>query len=214
MKLTTWLSKNKGFVVASLSLIVGFSGLILQVMPYVSPFFFREPPDYRIASFDIPQTLEFNLPLGVSPEYYLITSVDFKSEATYSGGKVKFSINFENKGKTDVQQPRLILYFVDSLQQVRAIWNRSLTTKEFIEGLVLEYILPSADQKVMGSWNLIALLYDDGNRELISYAVQEFIVTETRTIVGTGIGSVLSAIAAISAIAVCILIFRRLRISS
>lgn len=212
MKLITWLSKNKGFVVASLGLIVGFSGLILQLTPYISPFFFRKPPDYKIVSFDIPQTLDLNLPLGVSPKYYVITLVDFESQATYSGGKVKLSINFENKGKTDVQQPRLILYFVDSLQQVRAIWNQSLTTKEFIEGLVLEYILPSADQKVMGSWNLIALLYDYGNRELISYAVQEFIVTETRTIAPTGISAVLSAIAAISAIAAVILLFRKLRV--
>ena len=124
------------------------------------------------------------------------------------------SISFKNKGKTNVEQPRLTLYFVDSLQQVRATWNHSLSAKEFTKGLVLEYGLPPADQKVMGSWNLIALLYDDGNPELISYVVQEFIVTETGATTFPPVAVALSLIAAISSIAAAVMVLRRLRIVS
>ena len=182
MKFKTWLSKNKIFIVALLSFIVAFSGLTLEnILSYISPLIFPSPPDYKIVSFDAPQTLDLNLPLSVSPKHYVITHLDFTSQEISPDGTVKLGISFKNKGKTNVEQPRLMLYFVDSLQQVRATWNQSLTAKEFTEGLVLEYSLPPPDQKVMGSWNLIALLHDDGNRELISYVVQEFKVTEIPT---------------------------------
>ena len=210
MKFKTWLTKNKIFIVAVLSFIVAFSGLSLEnILSYISPFLFPAPPDYKIASFDVPQTFDLNLPLSVLPKYFVIIHLGFKSQEISPDGEVRFSIGFENKGKTNVQQPRLILYFVDSLQQVRATWNQSLTEKEFTEGLVLKYSLPSADQKVMGSWKLIALLYDNGNPELISYVVQEFIVTETGVTTFLPVATALSLIAAISAISVAVMVLKK-----
>lgn len=181
MRIISWMRNNKTFVIAVLGVIIAFSGLTAGgIYSFLTSLIVPGPPDYTITSLDVPTKLDINLPLNVSQIYYVVTDVSVIANSIAVNEKLRFSVDFENRGKTRVQEPLLKLYFVDSIVQVRAIWAHSLSEEEIDHGCNFAYILPPSDQMVLGSWRLIALLYNNETAELVSYSVQDFYVVKSR----------------------------------
>jgi hypothetical protein len=168
-------------LIAILSLSVAFTGANYQnIATYFSGILFPKA-DFTVESWTNPTILpyyEFMPSLSVSTEYLVVTSVNLKSEKPYVGEPVQFTISFENKGKKLVEQPRVIIYFVDYMQRVWQIWNKSDVSNIVAKGCSIDYRFPSLDQKIVGSWIFFVLLYDDANMTLVSYETKEFLVTD------------------------------------
>lgn len=168
------------FIVAMLSFLVGFVGINLQtISTYISETMFPKA-DHSVKSWTTPTILssEFRKSLSVSPEYFVVMSVNMKTETPYLGEQMQFSISIENKGKNSVEHPRVEIYFVDYMDRVWAIWNRSITDDVLTEGFSFEYSFPSPDEKIVGDWHIFLLLYDDQEPALVSYVLREFTTTD------------------------------------
>jgi len=169
------------FIIAMLSLAVTFLGINLKdISSYISGIMFPKA-DYRIESWTTPPfslTTGFLESLSTSPEYFVITSVNLKSDRPYYGEPLQFSISFENKGKKSVEQPRVVIFFSDYIYRVWYVWNESITDDVFIRGCSFEYHFPPLDQKTIGAWNLMVLLYDDSEGVLVSYVLRSFTTTD------------------------------------
>lgn len=172
-------------LVAVLGFLVAFTGANLQnISLYFSETMFPKA-DYVVESWTTPTILSdgFRESLSVSPEYFVVTSVSLKSERPYYGEPMQFSLAFDNKGKKSVEQPRILVYFVDYMYRVWNIWNKSAITNDFFaKGCSIEYHFPPMDQKTIGAWMVLVLLYDDAESVLVSYAVTEFMVTDVAPI--------------------------------
>lgn len=172
-------------IIAIISLAVTFTGTNYQnIGSWFSQQMFPTA-DFSITSFEAPLTHYFNFTQirNVSSEYYVVTSVNLKSDVAYVGGPFQFSISFENKGKKTVEQPRILIYTTDFDHRVWSIWNESDSNKKIVtKGCNLEYYFPSLDQKDIGAWTFYVLLYDDSNGQLVSYAAKEFTTTDVAPI--------------------------------
>lgn len=167
-------------IIAIMSLIVAFTGVNFQsIYSYISETMFPKP-DYIVESWTSPTQISshFRESLSPSPEYYVVTSVNLKSDNPYQGDPMQFSISFENKGKKSVKQPKIQLRFADFLDRVWIVWNESVTDEILTEGCSFEYRFPSLDQKVVGDWSVFILLYDDAENLLVSYVLKQFTVTD------------------------------------
>jgi hypothetical protein len=91
---------------------------------------------------------------------------------------LQFSVSFENKGKKNVEQPRILIYAIDFAHRIWGIWNKSDADQIVTKGCSLEYHFPSEDQKTIGAWAFWVLLYDDSNGQLLSYATTQFATTD------------------------------------
>lgn len=76
MNIKGWLSENRIFIIALLSLLVAFSGITLNSIVFFFNSLWRpQPPNYVVTSADTPSTLDIRLPLSVSDRYYIVTYV-------------------------------------------------------------------------------------------------------------------------------------------
>lgn len=164
-----------------LSLLVAFTGVNYQsVGNYFSGILFPKA-DFTIVSWTNSTILpyyDFMPSLSVSPAYLVVTSVNLKSDQPYLGDPLQFTISFENKGKKPVEQPRVVIYFVDFEHRVWQTWNRSDASSIVAKGCSIDYYFPSLDQKTVGSWSILVMLYDDANGTLVSYEMKQFGVTD------------------------------------
>ena len=168
------------FIIAMLSLIVAFMGVNYQsISSYISSQWFPKA-DFKLESWATPTILpsDFRESLSASPEYLMVISVNLKSENPYQGNPLYFSISFENKGKKSAEQPRIVVYFVDYIIRAWNIWNESVTNDIITKGCSIEYHFPPLDQKIVGTWSIFVLLYDDAEGVLVSYALRAFVVTD------------------------------------
>lgn len=171
------------FIVAILSFVVAFTGVNYQnIFSYFSETMFLKP-DYTVNCWTTPTdfpngSLYFLRSLSVSSEYLVITSVALKTERPYIGEPLTISLSFENKGKKEVEQPRVVIYLADYLHRVWNVWSKSNATDIWTEGCSLEYHFPSLDQKSVGTWVFYVLLYDDAEDVLTSYEARQFSTTD------------------------------------
>lgn len=163
-----------------LSLVVAFTGIRFQdISSWFSETMFPKA-DYTLESVTTPTILstDFRESLSVSPEYFVVTIVNLKSETPYQGEPMQLSISFDNKGKKSVEQPRILVFFVDYMYRVWSAWNESVTSDVLTRGCSLEYRFPPLDQKIVGDWSIFVLLYDDAENTLVSYVLKQFTVTD------------------------------------
>ena len=168
------------FTIALLSLIMAFMGINYQtISSYISSYLFPKA-DFKVESWTAPTLLpeDFGHSLSVSPKYFVVTSIALKSKKPYICEPLQFSISFENKGKKSIEQPRIIVYAVDFMYRVWGIWNKTVTKDVLTKGCRIEYHFPLLDQKTVGTWVFLVLLYDDAEGVLVSYEAWEFTVTD------------------------------------
>ena len=167
-----------------MALVVTFTGTNFQnIVSWWSETWFR-PADFTIETLETPErlsnnTIDFLLSLSVSQEYFVVTSVSLKSERPYQGEPMQFSISFENRGKRAVEQPRVEIYCVDYMYRVWGVWNNSVANEKMTKGCSFDYNFPSPDQKTVGTWFLLVLLYDNAEDVLASYESKQFTVIDT-----------------------------------
>lgn len=132
--------------------------------------------DYSIDSYSKPSTFPqpFDEMLVVSERYYVVTTINLRSETPFIGEPLRFSVFLENKGKTVVQQPRITIYLSDFMHRVWGSWNESVTKEKFGQEMSFEYHFPAPDKKILGTWVIFALVYDDAKGELVSYEIIQF----------------------------------------
>lgn len=167
-------------IIATLSLLVAFMGINFQgISSYISETMFPKA-DYTLESVTTPTILstDFRESLSVSPEYFVVTIVNLKSETPYQGEPMQLSISFDDKGKKSVEQPRILVFFADYMYRVWSAWNESVTSDVLTRGCNLEYHFPPLDQKITGDWSIFVLLYDDAENTLVSYALRQLPVTD------------------------------------
>lgn len=167
-------------IIAVASFTVAFSGLNVERISSVISSALFPKADYTVESLDVPTALpqDFVQSLSTSPRYYEVTSVRLGSDAPYLGDPLRLSISFENRGKNSVQKPRVVVYFVDPIYRVWAVWNESVTNETLRKGCSVEYRFPPLDQKIVGSWGAYVLLYDDADNALVSYVIRYFATVE------------------------------------
>lgn len=172
------------FAVTFLSLIIAFTGVNFQnISSYFSESMFPKA-DFEVESWTTPTILpsDFRESLSVSPEYFMVTSIRLKSDKPYQGEPMRLRISFDNKGKKSVEQPRIVTYFVDYTSRVWNIWNKSITNDMITKGCRIDYYFPPLDEKIVGTWSIFALLYDDAEGVLVSYVLRAFTVTDVAPI--------------------------------
>lgn len=185
-------------VVALLSAMLTFSGLKLQDVTTFISASLSPKVDFTITSLTTPEYIpsDYGRSLTVSPEYIIVTNVGLGSDTVYQGSAMRFSISFENRGKKAMEQSRVLVLIVDPLYRIWGVWNRSSTSDELTRGWSFDYYFPSLDQKIIGTWVIIAHLYDDTPSLplLVSYEFRMFRVTDDVgqpwwiSVVGTAIG--------------------------
>ena len=140
------------------------------------------PPtaDFTIESYSTPQILPFSFlySLNTSPDYYVTTSIQLSTDYPYVGNSFYISISFDNKGKNSVSEPYVTIYFLDEFSREWGSWNQSLTNGEFSNGISIAYNFPTLDQKSVGAWSVITVLYDNATGQLVSVNTSEFTTTD------------------------------------
>lgn len=169
-------------VIALVGVMLTFSGLKLQDVTTSISASLSPKADYTITSLTSPEyfSSDYGHSLSVSPEYIIITNVGLGSDSVYQGSPMRFSVSFENKGKKAIEQSRVLIFLVDPLYRIWGVWNRSSTNDELTQGWSFDYYFPPLDQKIIGTWVIIAHLYDDKSALplLVSYEFRMFRVTD------------------------------------
>jgi hypothetical protein len=167
-------------VIAILGLAIAFTGVNYQgVTTFISSLLFPKS-DYIIISYLEPKyDLSFLTNLKISPYYYIVPNILLKSNTPYIGNPLQFSVSFENRGKVNVDKPRIEVRITDYLYRT---WGQLSinTTKESVQKQInIEYQFPTQDQKILGAWSIYLTLYDNSNNQLISYEAVSFMTTDS-----------------------------------
>ena len=199
-------------IIAILSLLIAFFGANSQnISIFLSNVMFPKP-DFSIGSVANSSLLPsgFESSLYTSPEYYYVTSISLKTDTPYIGDAFQFGISFQNSGKKTVEQPRIVIHFVDFMRREWCVWNKSDAGGILTNGCNLEYRFPALDQKVIGAWAVFVLLYDDTQSVLVSYETKQFALTDNTPSIWTQITVTFTIIVLV--IFLIYLIFTRARV--
>jgi hypothetical protein len=170
-------------LIAVLSFLVAFTGANFgSIVTYFNSIMGWKP-DFVLASGSEPSIFpnNFTESLSVSKEYFVVTSVNIGSGDVNLNEPLKFRVSFENKGKTAVAQPKVTVCFVDFLRQVWLESNLSLNNDYFTKGFNVQYEFPSPDHRIVGTWSVFVMVYDDANGALVSYLAKEFTTVDSPT---------------------------------
>jgi len=185
MTATTKLQITRGqwitIAISLMAVILTFTGLNYQVISSdISKLVSPPTPDFTFGSYLTPQILPSGFLYLLSPasDYYVATSIHLSTDTPYMGNSFYFSVSFDNKGKKTVQEPYVEIYLLDSYYREWALWNKSITNNQFSSGFSLAYNFPTLDQKTIGTWSVLTLLYDNATKELVSANTTEFNVTD------------------------------------
>lgn len=145
---------------------------------------------YNVEPMEISHDLLF---LNASPDYYVEMKYGNIRELNY-GDNLSFSIETENKGKKFVEKPEYKIMVFDPLGRIRGAYPKidkpvnnfgdllNVSSSTFLEndGKNLNFVFkfPPVDQKVLGYWRIYVFLIDKSSNSLVSYAIQDFKVSE------------------------------------
>jgi len=169
------------------------------------------------------------LPLKVSPLYFIELIIKGPESITYKKN-LKFSIKVKEKGKKLIKSPEFRIFIIDSIGQIRSVYpsklselikndnlNNHFDIKDDIERENIEkdirfsFEMPLEDQKVLGTWQIFAYLYNYEDKELVSYIINKLDVNETKNIIQSGI-LILVTMLAVVAFFLFMLMIEKMRI--
>lgn len=166
-------------LLALLSVLIVFSGIRLSTVLSLYKTTFYPEPLANIQSYDSPEMFDFNSPINIPPEYYIEQTITLTSSSVDYNDVLKFKIKITNRGKIMPQEPRLVIFIIDSFYQHWASWNYTLSEDDFDRNLLLAYDLPSSDKKILGNWRIVSMVVDDRNIEIVSFTTIPFQVEES-----------------------------------
>jgi hypothetical protein len=183
---TGWVNSNAIMVVLTFIIVIMTAIMVLPVLDIRPADYFHEN-SYEIFTLVDPLSPELLPNLQVSPIYYVEVSADVPKTTEYNKD-ARFTITTIDKGKNHIFRPKLRAFVVDSVGNIRGILpysdqNISGINISFNKKLNLIFHDPPLDQKIIGTWKLYIYIYDYNMRDLASYGIYEFTLTEgNRTI--------------------------------
>jgi len=136
-------------------------------------------PDYTLISYLEPSIDDsFFSNLKVSPNYYIVTKVSLKTDSVYIESPLQFSISFENRGKNQLENPRMEVIIMDYMHRIWSKWSRNETQNILQKQINMNYLFPPPDQKTIGTWYIYVMLYNNVDNQLISYESKLFVTND------------------------------------